>query len=83
MNSTDFASKMHNIKQVKLDLKDQFFTRNCNPIFRNYWVATARKKLQPVLAKFADTKIVRASQFFCNFSEVVALPRQDMLHKEN
>ena len=75
----------------------QFFTGNCNVIFGNYCVSIMRKichKATPVhgaMTKFADRLIARilfpgyyykSFQYYCNCSEDVELPVQDMPHTE-
>ena len=60
---------------IQLRLHRQFFTLDCDAIFRNYCFAIAQEKiatwLYDVPEKFADRKIARifrAFNFFCNFA---------------
>ena len=63
-------------------------TLDCNASFRNYFVAIARKKIAArilvCLQNLPIEKLPEYSEFqlFFNFSEVIALAAQDMLHTE-
>ena len=60
---------------------------NFQKLFRCHRPEKIATWLYGALAKFADRKLknclnIKSFQFFCNFSGDVALPAQDMLHKE-
>ena len=65
-----------------------FLTYNCNTVFTNYVLPSHGKNFNLATRCTGKTcqqktcQNIQNFQFLCNFSNVVALPEQDMLHTE-
>ena len=78
-----FPQESKNPQIIKLRLQGQLFTYDCNAFSENI-ALLSRGKTAAWLHGVPIEKLLKYSEFliFLQFSEVVALPVQDMLHTE-